>query len=395
MRCTIPRVTKPKKRWLALLVAAALIGLGLAAPALIARVLNRVLRKPPYHASAHATELHRRLFAADLHSDALMWNRDLLVRGRYGHLDVPRMLDGNLGLEVFEAATRVPWNMTMHDNPGRGDVVLPLFVLERRPIATWTSLTVRALYEASLLRDFSARSGGRLVVIRSAADLQRYLELRQRDPNITAGLLGIEGAQALDGKLSNLDALYDAGFRVFGLAHFYDNEFAGSAHGYRAGLTDRGRRLIREMERRNIIVDLAHSSPQTIADVLAMAQRPVLVSHTGVQGVCNNIRNLSDDQLRGIARTGGIIGIGFWDVATCGRDADAIARSIRYTADLVGVDHVALGSDFDGSVTEPFDASGLVLLTDALVRAGFSDADIEKIMGGNALRFFLQNLPEK
>src|SRR4029453_5614423 len=100
--------------------------------------------------------------------------------------------------------------------------------------------------------------------------------------------------------------------------------------------------------------------------LLALAPRPGVVSHTGVKGTCDNHRNLSDDQLKGIARTGGLIGIGFWQAATCGKDAAAIARAIKYTADLVGIDHVALGSDFDGAVPEPFDASGLAKITEGL-----------------------------
>ena len=143
-----------------------------------------------------------------------------------------------------------------------------------------------------------------------------------------------------------------------------------------------------------MIVDLAHGSDQVVDDVLAMATRPVVVSHTGVRGTCDNRRNLSDDQLRAIARNGGLVGIGFWQTAVCGTDAAAIARAIRYTADLIGVDHVALGSDFDGATRTPFDASGLVKLTEALLAAGFSREDVAKVMGGNEIRFLMENLPE-
>jgi membrane dipeptidase len=126
--------------------------------------------------------------------------------------------------------------------------------------------------------------------------------------------------------------------------------------------------------------------------VLAMATRPVIVSHTGVKATCDNLRNLSDQQLRGIARTGGVIGIAYFDVAVCGEDAAAIARAIRHTADTVGVDAVALGSDFDGAVLAPFDTTGLGLLIDALLQAGFTEDQIAKIMGGNALRVLLSAL---
>jgi microsomal dipeptidase-like Zn-dependent dipeptidase len=212
---------------------------------------------------------------------------------------------------------------------------------------------------------------------------------------MTSGFLGIEGAQALEGKLNTLDRLFDAGYRMVSPSHFFDTEIGGSAAGERkGGLTPLGREWVRKMEAKGMIIDLAHSSAATIRDVTAMAQRPVLVSHTGVKGTCNNNRNLSDDQLRSIANTGGIVGIGFWDTATCGRDAAAIARAIQYAVKAVGVDHVALGSDFDGSVTVPFDESGMKLVTEELMRTGFSDEQIAKIMGGNVVKFLENNLPQ-
>ena len=95
-----------------------------------------------------------------------------------------------------------------------------------------------------------------------------------------------------------------------------------------------------------------------------------------------------------VAATGGVIGVGFWETATCGTDAGAVARAIRHVATVAGVDHVGLGSDFDGAVSQPFDTSSLVEVTDALLAEGFDESDIRKIMGGNALRLLLQNLPQ-
>ncbi len=176
--------------------------------------------------------------------------------------------------------------------------------------------------------------------------------------------------------------------------HFFDNEWGGSAHGTRkGGLTEEGRELIRRMEARGMIVDLAHASHATIDDVLAMTTRPVVVSHTGVRGTCDNTRNLGDEQLKRIAATGGVIGIGFWETATCGTDAAAIARAIRHAANVVGARHVALGSDFDGTVTTPFDATGVVTVTDALLASGFNEDEIALIMGGNVLRVLSETLP--
>ena len=148
------------------------------------------------------------------------------------------------------------------------------------------------------------------------------------------------------------------------------------------------------MNEKRIIIDLAHASPKTIHDVVAVTARPVLYSHGGLRGNCDNRRNLTDEEARGIARTGGVVGIGFWPTAVCGNDARAIAKAIRYAAGVVGIEHVALGSDFDGSVQTPFDAAQLPELTDALLKEGSSAEEIRAIMGENALRFFRENLPD-
>jgi len=147
------------------------------------------------------------------------------------------------------------------------------------------------------------------------------------------------------------------------------------------------------MEDRNIIVDLAHASPKLIDDVLAMASRPVVVSHTGVKGTCDNVRNLSDDHIRRIAAGGGVIGIGYWDAAVCDVSVNGIVTAMQHVNDLVGAEHIALGSDFDGGTETPFDTSGLAQITAGLLAAGFSDADIRNIMGGNVLRLLRTRLP--
>jgi microsomal dipeptidase-like Zn-dependent dipeptidase len=178
-------------------------------------------------------------------------------------------------------------------------------------------------------------------------------------------------------------------------SHFFDNDIGGSAHGLlKGGLTPKGRDMIQRMQAKPMIVDLAHASSAVIKDALAVSTRPLIVSHTGVKGTCNNSRNLSDDEVVGIAGTGGVIGIGYWEQAICGNDATAVARAIRYTVNLAGVEHVSLGSDFDGAVAAPFDAAGLIAITDALIEQGFTDDEIRLIMGGNALRVLKGGLPK-
>ncbi len=356
--------------------------------------MSRVLHAPPYAASERARELHRRLLVADLHADSLLWDRDLLERGTRGHVDVPRLIEGEVALQAFTIVTKTPRGLNIERNDDRTDNVFWLALSERWPVRTWGSLRERAVFQAQKLQRFAARSGGKLVLVRTAGELRQYLERRRRESGLTAGLLGVEGAHALEGRLENLDILYDAGIRMMAPTHFFDTEIAGSAAGVaKGGLTSLGREWVRRMEARRMIVDLAHASSRTLDEVLAMATRPVVVSHTGVRGVCDNQRNLSDEHVRGVARTGGLVGIGYWKAATCGEDAPAIARSIRYAADLVGVDRVALGSDFDGAIASPFDTTGLVQVTDALLAEGFSEDEVAKIMGANVLRVLEGTLP--
>lgn len=365
-------------------------------PRLAEQNINRVLQRPPHSVSAAARELHSKLFVADMHADPLLWNRDLLRESSYGHVDVPRLIKGGVGLQIFDAVTKVPSQLSYdnNDDAAASDVVTLVAVLQRWPLRTWSSLKERALFQAQKLQDFAVRSNGKLTIVTSLADLDAYLGRRQTDPAITAGLLGIEGLHALEGDAGNLDVFHAAGFRIMGLEHFFDNQLGGSAHGLsKAGLNDLGRQVVRRMEELKIIVDLAHSSPHMIDDVLAMATRPVVVSHTGVKGTCDNIRNLTDDHVRRVAATGGVIGIGYWDAAACDVSVAGIVRAIQYAVKLGGVDHVGLGSDFDGATETPFDTSDLPLLTEGLLQAGFSEEDVGKIMGGNVLRVLQATLP--
>jgi membrane dipeptidase len=379
---------------LATILTLATLGFFAVLPAYMDGRLNRVVSHPPYVVSETATRLHRQITIADLHSDVLLWPRDLLRRNRRGHTDVPRLIAGNVALQVFSAVTKVPKRLSYERNQGTSDQLTLLLIAQRWPPATWTSLSQRALYQARKLRAAAARSGGRLVLAESREDLEQFLARRAADGGMTAGVLSVEGLQALDGRLDVVDTLYAAGYRIMGLAHFFDNEVAGSAHGaVRGGLTPLGREVVRRMESLGVLVDLAHASPRTVDDVLAIARRPVVVTHTGVKGTCPGPRNLSDDQIRRIAATGGVIGIGYWDGAVCQIDPASIARAIRYASRIAGIDHVALGSDFDGATQTYFDASDLVLVTDALLAAGFREDEIRRIMGGNTVRLLLQALP--
>jgi len=379
---------------IALVIVGGLVFFGLV-PREVARRNNPVAAPPPYTVSPASSALHASLFVADLHADSLLWDRDLLTYDTIGQVDIPRLLKGNAGLQVFSAVTSVPANRNMQRNSSDSvDVITWLAIAGRWPFRTWRSIKQRALYQAGKLQAFADNSSGRLVLIRSRADLERYLSARADNRAVVAGLLALEGAQVLEGEVRNMDAMYAAGYRMLGLVHLFDNEMGGSVHGeHKQGLTGFGRAVVERAEALNMILDVAHASPALFDAVLAMATRPVVSSHTGVQGTCAGARNLTDAQLRAIAATGGVVGIGYWPTASCGDDVAAIIRSIRYTADLVGVEHVALGSDFDGSVQTPFDTTGLSLITAGLLADGFSAADIARVMGGNVVRLLRATLP--
>lgn len=188
--------------------------------------------------------------------------------------------------------------------------------------------------------------------------------------------------------------LFEAGYRMMGLAHFFDNAYAGSAHGVvRGGLTELGRTTITEMESLGMVVDLAHLSPQAMDEVLDFVTRPTVYSHGGVRGTCDNQRNLSDEQLVRIAEGGGVVGIGYWETAVCGLAPSDVARAILYAVERIGPDHVALGSDYDGGTTVGFDTANLPALTQALFDAGLDERAVRKILGENVLRVLTSTLP--
>ncbi|MGV3457885.1 dipeptidase [Sphingomonas sp.] len=378
------------KKWLwgfGALIAVALAAFLIVAPGIVEKDMNRVVATKLPTVTDSTRKLHATLQIADMHEDTLLWKRDVLERASRGHVDLPRLIEGNVALQVFSSVTKTPKNQNYDANSAETDNITMLAVAQLQPPRTWTSLLERSLYHAQKLERAAARSEGRLHVIRSPGERDALLGARAAGQKAVGGLLSIEGLQNMEGKLENLDRLYSAGFRMAGLVHFFDNEIAGSMHGEKkGGLTPLGRQTVRRMEQLGMIVDIAHSSHATVADVLKIAKRPVVSSHGGVQAVCKVNRNLSDAEIRGVAKTGGVVGIGYWDAAICGTEPEKVAAAIAHVRDLVGIDHVGLGSDFDGAVTTGFDTAQLVYVTQALVDRGFTPEEIGKVMGGNVLR---------
>ena len=357
--------------------------------------MNPIEPHKPYAGGDHATSLHKSLNMADLHADTLLWGRDILDRGTRGHVDLPRLVEGRFAVQVFSTVTKSPSGQNYRKNAADSDSITTLAMLGLWPPATWTSLTERALFQGSRLTAFEKRSDGALVILKSRSDLAKVMAERAEGKSVIGGLLSTEGAHALDGKIENVKRLHDAGFRMMGLHHFFDNELGGSLHGLsKEGLTPFGYQVVRAMEEQGMIIDLAHSSEKIVSDVLQIATHPVVVSHTGVHGICPSPRNINDDLMKAIAAKGGLIGIGYWEGAVCDYAPEGVVKAIRYAINLVGVDHVALGSDYDGTTSVKFDASESVALVDAMLKQGFSEEEIRKVGGENTIRFLSEQLPE-
>ena len=366
-----------------------------AAPIADAR-FNTKPEGPSEPVSDRAQAVHADLMVADLHNDLLLWPRDPLRRYDRGHSDVPRLRAGGVGLQVFAAVTQVPTGRSYAGTDAEALDQIPFLVAAQRwPLRTWTSRLDRALYQAEKLRR-AAEQDTALTLLRTQADLENALMRRVDRPDLLASLLAVEGLHALEGEAAHVDTLVDAGYRMMSLTHLHDNALGGSSTGLeKGGLTDVGANVLARMQAHDVTIDLAHASEALIDDVLARTDDPVVVSHTGVRATCDSPRNLSDQNIQAIAETGGVIGIGIWDTAVCGETPAAAARAMRHVADLVGVEHVALGTDFDGTVSVPFDAAGLPHLTEALMDAGFSPDEIEQVMGGNVIRVLRRTLPAR
>ncbi|NNC72532.1 MAG: dipeptidase [Sphingomonadaceae bacterium] len=346
--------------------------------------------------SEEARQLHGELVIADMHADTLLWRRDPLRYANRGHADLRRLERGNVALQIFSSVTKSPAGLNYDSNPSDSDNLVWLVFAQLQPTRTWNSLLERSLWHATRLERAEERSAGRLRIIHSAADIGQLIEDRADRRRVTGAMLSVEGLHNLEGDFGNLNRLYEAGFRMASPTHFFDNELGGSMHGEeKGGLTDFGRRVIRAMEVRGMIVDIAHASRAMVSDILAMARRPVVSSHGGVQAICDVNRNLSDAQIRAVAQNGGVIGIGYWEGAICSYEPERIVDSILHVRALVGTRHVGLGSDYDGSTTVGFDTSQIAVITQLLIDRGVPEDEIAAIMGGNVVRLLREGLPQR
>jgi microsomal dipeptidase-like Zn-dependent dipeptidase len=364
---------------------------------MIDRKMNPVTEHLPFRIPNDVKEFHKTLIIGDWHADSTLWNRNLINEYDYGHVDIPRLQRGNVAIQMFTTVTKSPAGQNYKRNKTDArDNITALAIVQGWPIKTWNSLFARAVYQSNKIHDLALRDPTNFMLITSQQDIKTLLSRRKNNPKIIGGLIGTEGSHALDGELSNIEKLYDQGFRMMSLQHFFDNKLGGSLHGTsNMGLTEFGSEAIAEMLRLKIIIDVSHSSENVVNDVLKITNQPIVISHTGFDGYCKSPRNISDSLMIEIANKGGLIGVGFWDAAVCDNTPKAVAEAIFYGVNLIGPEHVSLGSDFDGTITPGFDTSELQAITYELLELGLSKSSIRKVMGGNMLKFLQQNLPEK
>ncbi len=374
-----------------------LVGFLVFGPGYVERGRNQVAEHAPYLISDRAQALHDSLVIGDWHADSLLWNRDLTERGVYGQVDLPRLIEGNVAVQVFSAVTKSPAGQNYDANSADAfDNITPLVMAQLWPMRTWWSLFERALYQADRLAEVQLAAPESLKIIRTIDDLEEVLTRRAAGEKIVGGLLGIEGAHPLEGDMANLLRLETAGYRLIALQHFFDNELGGSLHGRsNAGLTEFGREVVTEVQRRGLILDVAHSAEQVVADVLDTVDMPIVLSHSGIRSVCDVKRNIPVELMQRIAATGGVVGIGYWQEVTCDNSPEGIARSIIAATEALGGDAVSLGSDFDGAVATTFDTSELAAITQALLKLGMEEEEIRKVMGENMLRVIRARLEQR
>lgn len=429
--------TNPKIKYPAILITCLLLP-GCALVNLADRAMNTVpcnsSETPP---TEKAVQFHRDLLIADAHADTLMLDRGgscgILRKHSYGHLDLPRLQEGNVSFQMLTVVTNtpVPYNEDCGGGLINGQAILA--PLQGWPFSTWWSDVERARHQAWKWRIIG--DGKNFLPITRRTDLQKFLALRfvsvgdfhspKRSGSLpVATVLGLEGAHALGLVPESSSAEVAArvaefrnrGFRVIALTHRFDNELSGASEGRliggRRGITPLGRKVLTAMREQELILDLAHLSPIGIEEVLRdYPSLSLMVSHCGVDfrpnGGVGCSRLLSLDHARQIVKRGGMIGIGIWPEALQGiteedspkPTADLAARMMRRFVEEFGSDSVCLGSDMDGAVKCAFDAAGYPQLTSALLmnskKYGLRPSDIRKIMGGNLIRFFLRALPSE
>jgi len=319
---------------------------------------------------------------ADGHADSLMWNRDLTARQREGQVDFPRLVEANVRIQCFTVVTR---GYPIVDGMGVLGAVRGWPAEARR--GPWA----RCLFQLDRMRALCERSAGAVGIAGSSAALGENLA-RGR----ISAVLGVEGAQALEGRPERVAELHRRGVRFMSLTHLANNELGGSSSPLMGDrpLTPLGRAVLEAMIAAGVSVDLAHASHRTIRDIAVHGEARLFCSHTGVSGAERSWRNLDDAELRTIADRGGVVGIIFATSYLGGREIDDVVRHVEHALDVAGEDAVAFGSDFDGMVPMPRgvrDVTDVPKVVAALSRRR-PEAVVEKVAWANWRRFFGETL---
>lgn len=314
--------------------------------------------------------LHTKAFVVDLHNDVLEKVVDrgyqLGERHSYNHSDIPRFFEGGVDAQMF-----VVWV-----NP---------------------NAYLNISYQKAL--DFFDAFDNQVALnankIAQACNADEIFQINAQQK--LAGVLVVEGGHAIENDIEKLKELYRRGMRYLTITWNNSLDWATSAEDSRTttrGLSDFGRQVIRTLDSLGVIIDVSHVGIKTIQDILATTKNPIIASHSGVRALRNHYRNLYDDQIVAIANSGGVIGVVFYPyfLASGGStNISTVIKHINYIVNLVGIDHVAIGSDYDGIGSTPIgleDVSRLPDLTMALLREGYSNADVKKFLGENFLRVF-------
>lgn len=317
--------------------------------------------------------------------------RAFLERGDSGHLDLPRAREGGFAGGMF--ALFVPSRRKREQKPERSESGYDVPLPEPPKLAEAQRATLALA--ANLFR-IEAASNGRLKVVRSARELRGCLA-----DGTLAAVLHIEGAEAIDPDLDMLEVLYRAGLRSLGIVWSRPNAFGHgvpfrypSSPDIGPGLTEAGERLVRACNRLGIVVDVSHLNEKGFWDVVRLSQQPIVATHSNAHVLCPVSRNLTDDQLRAIRDSGGMVGVNF-AVSFLRRDghnhADTplatIVEHVDYLLERLGEDGVGFGSDFDGATVpeELGDVAGLPRLI-ALLRERYDEATLRKLCTDNWLR---------
>ncbi len=322
--------------------------------------------------STYLQTIHSKYTLIDLHNDVLEVMIDdpayhLADSHTYNHTDIPRLQQGDVDIQFF---------------------------------SIWVSPTAYTEYyqQALAMRDLLySELSTNTSTISQATTMQQALEINNQ--NNIAAVIGVEGGHSIENSIDNLINLYNAGMRYLTITWNNSTSWAISAKDQRTetqGLSNFGRQVIRTMDSLGIIVDVSHVGIKTIQDILTETKNPIIATHSGARSICDHYRNLYDWQIQDIANSGGVIGVVFYPWFLNGSASASIndvISHIDYIKNLVGIDYVAIGSDFDGIEVTPLgleDTTKFPDLTIALSQHGYTESDLEKILGGNFRRVFEQ-----